>query len=138
MSFVSNRRPAWTGWRPGRVVATVCAAAVLSVFAGAAPLAAEPRAHQVTWGHSAPATVARFIVYISRTEGDVEGARQVDIGKPSGQSAGSVTYYSAVVSFEEDEYLAVVAEGRDGQRSAPSTWFAMPPTRPGQPNLADQ
>ena len=67
----------------------------------------------------------------------VEGAREQNVGKPQGTPAGNFTLFSAMVAFEPSEFLAVSAVGLDGQRSAPSGWGAMPPTRPGQPQLQD-
>ena len=74
---------------------------------------------------------------LSPVEGRVDGAREQNVGKPQGTPAGNFTLFSAMVAFEPSEFLAVSAVGLDGQRSAPSGWGAMPPTRPGQPQLQD-
>ena len=103
----------------------------------AAPALAQERLHQITWAHPQPETVNHFIVLVSGTEGQSEGAREVNVGLPEGTPAGHFTLFSAMIAFEPDEFLAVSAVGHDGLRSAPSGWGSMPPTRPGQPLLAE-
>ncbi len=103
----------------------------------ATPAFAQARLHQVTWAHPQPETVSHFVVLVSPTEGQAEGAREENVGMPQGTPTGSFTLFSAMISFEPTEFLAVAAVGHDGRRSSPSEWGAMPPSRPGQPLLAD-
>ena len=63
--------------------------------------------------------------------------REVNVGRPEGTPAGQFTLFSAMIAFQPNEFLAVRAVGRNGLESAPSDWGSMPPTRPGQPRLAD-
>ena len=110
-------------------------AALVSLLA--APAFAQSRLHQITWAHPQPETVSHFVILVSDTEGEVAGAREENVGKPQGTQTGSFTLFSAMIAFEPTEFLAVRAVGFDGRRSAPSDWGAMPPTRPGQPLLAE-
>lgn len=110
---------------------------LLTTLLVAPPAFAQSQLHQITWAHPEPETVSHFVILVSDTEGQVEGAREENVGKPQGTETGRFTLFSAMVAFEPTEYLAVSAVGFDGQRSAPSEWGAMPPTRPGQPLLAD-
>lgn len=103
----------------------------------AAPAAAQERLHQITWAHPQPETVDHFVVLVSQTEGQTEGVREVNVGRPEGTPAGQFTLFSAMIAFQPNEFLAVRAVGRNGLESAPSDWGSMPPTRPGQPRLAD-
>ncbi len=103
----------------------------------AAPAAAQERLHQITWAHPQPETVDHFVVLVSQTEGQMEGVREVNVGRPEGTPAGQFTLFSAMIAFQPNEFLAVRAVGRNGLESAPSDWGSMPPTRPGQPRLAD-
>jgi len=103
----------------------------------ATPAFAQERLHQITWAHQQPETVSHFVILLSPVEGRVEGAREQNVGKPQGTPTGNFTLFSAMVAFEPTEFLAVSAVGLDGRRSAPSGWGSMPPTRPGQPLLAD-
>ena len=75
---------------------------------------------------------------ISPEEGNASLAREVDVGKPTGTDVGASSLYTALVGFSPNEFLAVAAVGHDEQMSLPSGWGAMPPTRPGQPNLIGQ
>lgn len=118
------------------------AAAILTclAFCLAAPIVATAqqagaggaRMHDLAWGHPNPAEVSRFVLLVSPT-GSANDARQVDLGKPAGTPLAQMTVYSAIVSFEPDEFVAVSAVGFDGQVSAPSAWTGMPATKPGQP-----
>lgn len=119
---VLSRTPVWA----------VLAVLLLSLTAATAS-AQEQRRHQIFWGHAAPQTVSHFVVLVADQEGDVNGARQIQVGKPQGTPSGNYTVFSALVDFEPDEFLAVMAVGLDGQASIPSDWSGMPPTRPGQP-----
>ena len=119
----------------GRVLVSICA--VLLLLA-ASVVQAQERAHQITWAHAFPSDVRNFVVLISPEEGNASLAREVDVGKPNGTDAGASSLYTALVSFRSNEFLAVAAVGHDGQMSLPSGWGAMPPTRPGQPNLIGQ
>ncbi len=103
----------------------------------AAPAAAQERLHQITWAHPQPETVDYFVVLVSQTEGQTEGVREVNVGRPEGTPAGQFTLFSAMIAFQPNEFLAVRAVGLNGLESAPSDWGSMPPTRPGQPRLAD-
>ena len=107
------------------------------VVLAAGPGFAQERLHQITWAHQDPATVSHFIVLVSPTESVTEATREVNVGRPQGTLAGHFTLFSAMVEFEPTEYLAVRAVGHDGLASAPSSWGAMPPSRPGQPLLAE-
>jgi hypothetical protein len=91
--------------------------------------------HEVSWGHPSPSSVRSFIVYIAPESGAIELARQVDVGVPAGQTLGSLRLYTAIVSSEEDEYIAVAALGRNGLLSPLSSWGRVQPTQPGQPKL---
>jgi len=91
--------------------------------------------HEVSWGHPSPNSVRSFIVYIAPESGAIELARQVDVGIPAGQTLGSLRIYSAIVSSEESEYIAVAALGRNGLLSPLSAWGRVQPTQPGQPTL---
>lgn len=116
------------------VVALVVTGLTLASAALAGSAAAqEQRLHQVNWAHPTPSEVSRFVILISPVEGSLAQARQVDVGKPEPQPIGSLTLFSAMVSFAEDEYLAVAAVGHTGLMSVPSDWSGMPPSRPGQP-----
>lgn len=117
----------------------VAALVLVSLVLGAASAGAqEQRLHQITWGHPAPGEVSRFVVLISPVDGSVADARQVEVGLPAGENIGSMTIYSAMVSFTADEFLAVAAIGRNGLMSVPSDWSGMPPSRPGQPMLVEE
>ena len=121
------------GARNARRATALAIAAALGVMLLAAPAFAQQRLHQVTWAHTEPQTVSHFVVLVSPNEGGAEGAREVNVGKPQPQVSGDYYLYSAMVAFEPDEYLAVMAVGFDGLTSVPSDWGSMPPTRPGQP-----
>jgi hypothetical protein len=108
-------------------------AVALLVSLLAAPAFAQNRTHKVTWAHPDPGSVSHFLVLVSSVEGEIEGAREVNVGLPEPVAAGGHHLYSAMVSFEASEYLAVRAVGHAGLVSAPSSWGSMPPTRPGQP-----
>ncbi len=116
-------------------LALVCAVFCCALF-GAFAAQAQARSHEVTWAHHDPSGVSRFVILISPVEGSLSQARQVDVGRPVLQAQGSTNFYSAVVDFEPDEFLAVAAVGHDGRMSMPSEWSGMPPTTPGQPTLA--
>lgn len=118
---------------PARLAAAVGALVLL----GASVATAQGQLHQITWVHTAPSQVARFVVLIADVEGDVDGARQIDVGVPEAEQIGPNYLYSALVAFEPDEFLAVAAVGPGGQMSVPSSWSAMPPSRPGRPVLVD-
>jgi hypothetical protein len=98
---------------------------------------AQQRTHQISWGHSAPSEVSRFVILVSPVQGTVPETREIDVGLPDAQVVGELSLYSAVVSFEADEFLAIAAVGLDGQISIPSNWGGMPPSRPGQPLLVE-
>ena len=118
----------------GALTSALASALFLSL---AAPAAAQERLHQITWAHPQPETVDYFVVLVSQTEGQTEGVREVNVGRPEGTPAGQFTLFSAMIAFQPNEFLAVRAVGLNGLESAPSDWGSMPPTRPGQPRLAD-
>ena len=57
------------------------------------------------------------------------------LGPKAVQRVGHIRVFTAMVSFDDDQYLAVAAVGHNGQISLPSDWAGSPPTRPGQPLL---
>ena len=120
---------------PGRVLVSICA---VLLFLAASVVQAQERAHQITWSHAFPSDVRNFVVLISPEEGNASLAREVDVGKPTGTDVGASSLYTALVGFSPNEFLAVAAVGHDEQMSLPSGWGAMPPTRPGQPNLIEK
>ena len=92
--------------------------------------------HEVTWAHNAAGDVQNFVVFVSTVKGDQANARQINVGKPTGQTnAGSLEMFSAIVAVELDEYLAVAAIALDGSLSELSAWSGVPPSPPGQPLL---
>ena len=93
--------------------------------------------HELTWGHPSPAQVSRFVVFVSRTRGDANGARQVEVGKPAGLVSGSLQIYSAIVPVDHEEFVAIGAIDQAGNLGAMSNWSAVPPSRPGQPLLVE-
>jgi len=123
------------GWTLS-MLASVLLALGCVLFA-ASTASAQERMHQITWAHPTPGAVSRFVVLIGPTEGDVGAARQVDLGLPQAQAAGSLSVFSAMVSLADDEFLAVAAVGHNGRMSIPSDWSGTPPTRPGQPLLVE-
>jgi len=124
---------------PGLRIATFASVlALAALLFGASTAAAQAeRLHQINWAHANPADVSRFVVLISPVEGSLADARQVDVGLPASEPIGSMSLYSAMVSFSADEYLAVAAIGHNGLMSVPSDWSGMPPSRPGQPLLVE-
>lgn len=115
---------------------TLLALAGFFLVFGASTASAQAVAHEITWAHTAPADVARFVVYVSRVEGDLSQARQIDVGKPTGQpTGGALTSFSAVVLADADDFVAVGAMSANGVASPPSQWAALPPSKPGQPLL---
>lgn len=114
-------------------------ALLLGILAGhpGVSTAAEIVLHEVTWGHPSPAQVSRFVVFVSRTRGDTNGARQVEVGKPAGIVSGMLQLYSAIVPVELEEFVAIGAVDSAGNLGAMSSWSAVPPSRPGQPLLVE-
>jgi hypothetical protein len=104
-----------------------------ALLVGSAPAFAQERLHQISWTHTSPSEIRRFVILISPVEGSVADARQVDVGIPESQALGFTNLYSATVSFSSDEFLAVAAIGRNGLMSVPSDWMGVKPSRPGQP-----
>ena len=140
--IVEIDRPASSAARRERGGKLSMLAAVLLVFGGAifgaaSTASAQARMHQITWAHATPGAVQRFVVLISPTEGDIASARQIDLGMPQAESAGSLSVFSAMVSLTDNEFLSVAAVGHNGQMSIPSDWTLSPPTRPGQPLLVE-
>jgi len=90
--------------------------------------------HEITWAHASPNEVVRFVVFVSRTSGDRAGARQINVGKPANpRIEGANSVYSAIVSVDLLEYVAVAAVALDGTLSPLSAWSGLPPSTPGQP-----
>ncbi|MEE8166610.1 MAG: hypothetical protein V3T64_13660 [Myxococcota bacterium] len=97
---------------------------------------AAPALHEITWAHNAAAEVQNFVVFVSAVQGDQANSRQIYVGKPASQSnSGSLQTFSAIVSVELDEYVAVAALALDGSLSELSRWSGLPPSQPGQPFL---
>ena len=115
------------------------ACAALAILLGAPIASAGPgdALHEVSWGHPSPSSVRTFIVYIAPESGAIELARQVDVGIPEGQPLGSLRVFTAIVSSDEDEFIAVAALGRNGLLSPLSAWNRVQPTQPGQPTLVE-
>lgn len=96
---------------------------------------AQQRTHQVSWGHPAPSEVSHFVVLVSPVDEVVSATREINVGMPEAQPVGALSLFSALISFEQDEFLAIAAIGHDGQMSTASNWSGMPLSRPGQPLL---
>ena len=97
---------------------------------------AAPAMHEITWSHNAAGDVANFVVFVSAVEGDQANSRLIDVGKPESQpGSGTLQTFSAIVSVELDEYVAVAAIAVDGSLSGLSAWSTLPPSQPGQPLL---
>ncbi|MEZ4330538.1 MAG: hypothetical protein R3F35_02210 [Myxococcota bacterium] len=94
---------------------------------------AEPSSHEIIWAHPNGSAVKRFIVFVSSAKDDPQGARRIDVGKPEGHLSGSVEFFSALVTLDSDEFVAIAAVGYDGQMGALSGWSGVRPSRPGQP-----
>jgi hypothetical protein len=95
---------------------------------------AQTALHEITWAHGSPNQVVRFVVFISATTGDRAGARQINVGKPASpriEDGNSV--YSAIISADLSEYVAVAAVSLDGSLSPLSEWSGLPPSTPGRP-----
>ena len=145
--MLSGARPIVSGRRGGHMntmirggLGVLLATALISPLTSlvvATPAFAQSQLHQITWAHAEPETVSHFVILVSETEGQVEGAREENVGKPQGDAVGRYTLFSAMIAFDPTEFLAVSAVGFDGQRSMPSDWGAVAPTRPGQPLLVD-
>ena len=114
-------------------------ALLLGILAGhpGVATAGEIVLHEVTWGHPSPAQVSRFVVFVSRTRGDANGARQVEVGKPATILSGTLQVYSAIVPVDHEEFVAIGAVDSAGNLGAMSSWSAVPPSRPGQPLLIE-
>lgn len=114
--------------RGGAIGLWVAACALIAAAATAAPTT-----HEIIWAHPDGNAVKRFVVLVSPVKGDAGGARRIDVGKPQGQRSGTVEYYSALVTLESDEYVAIAAVGLDGRMGPLSSWSSARPSRPGQP-----
>ena len=121
--------------RTARLRALLCAL-LLAICAPSIGFAQETM-HEISWAHATPQNVSRFVVYISATNSDVQGARIVDVGKPPSQptSGGTMHVFRAIVSADPTEFVAVGAIGTDGSTSPLSAWSPLPPSQPGQPLL---
>ena len=129
-----SARPVWGKIEIARVILILVVGAMVWVLPGEAH--AQSTLQELSWAHSSPETVSRFIVFASMTNGDRAGARQVNVGKPANATRVGANYvYSAVVAVDLDEFVAVAAVGYDGSVSALSAWTAVPPSTPGQPLL---
>lgn len=129
-----------------RVSRSLCSGGLSLAFAvvlglmfsfSAGQAAAQQRTHQVSWGHPAPNEVSHFVVLVSPVEGAVPATREINVGMPEAQLVGALSLFSALISFEQDEFLAIAAIGHDGQMSTASNWSGMPLSRPGQPLLVE-
>ncbi len=113
------------------------ALAAVSCYAlfGLSPSAAsaEEQLTEITWAHPAPQRVSGFVVMISPTGSTSSDTRWVEVGKPTGRSSGTMSFYTAIIPISSDEYVAIGAVGINGLMSAMSPWSAVPPSRPGQP-----
>ena len=116
---------------------SVAAITVVAIVVAPHVSFAGPVLHEVSWGHPSPNSVQSFIVYIAPEDGAIELARQINVGVPAGQTLGSLRLYTAIVSSEDDEYIAVAALGRNGLLSPLSAWGRVQPTQPGQPTLVE-
>lgn len=119
---------------PGVVVA------VAAMLAGGAGLIvpsvaqAQAKLHEITWAHTTPGEIARFVVFVADTEGNQAAARQINVGKPANPTFQNGRFtYSAVISVDLDEYVAVAAVSLNGSISSLSNWQGVPPSVPGQP-----
>jgi len=113
-------------------------ASLVTVLAAGASLAADKAdadLQEVSWFHSSPGDVSRFVLFISPQQGAVALARQIDVGKPT--SGGGGQFFSAVVQMEVGEFIAVSAIGKNGIQSALSAWGRPQPSKPGQPLVVD-
>lgn len=99
--------------------------------------AGDTELHELTWAHPSPSSVSRFIVFVSRTRGGANSARQVEVGKPAGSSSGTLQFYSAIVPVDHEEFVAVGAVDNAGNLGSMSEWSAVPPSRPGQPVVVE-
>jgi len=135
---MKDRRDQAGGRVSGGVLAIALALAGASTLLGASTArASEDRLHEVTWAHSSPGQVGRFVVLVSDERGDRAGARQVEVGLPAGASSGAFQFYSAIVPIGPYDYVAVAAYGPNGVLGGISSWAAPPPTRPGQPLVVE-
>ena len=90
--------------------------------------------HEIRWKHRTPNQVVRFVVFVSPTSGDRASARQINVGKPATPEIDGGSYvYSAIISADLLEYVAVAAVALDGSLSPLSAWSGLPPSTPGQP-----
>ena len=97
---------------------------------------AQSSLHEITWAHASPATVVRFVVFVSSTSGDQSGARQINVGKPpSSKSDSNGPIFSWTVSVDVNDFVAVAAVDIYGRLSPLSNWQNPPPSTPGQPFL---
>jgi hypothetical protein len=120
--------------RGAGVFILVALALALGLIAAPAPArAAGEIPHEITWAHSNPGLVERFVIYVSPVSGDVASARRLEVGKPVSRTIGAMQVYSTIVSIDLDHYVAVGAIGFSGVSSELSAWSAGPPSRPGQP-----
>jgi len=130
----ANRSRRATGSRS--VLAAFSLVIGCAVFWLAGSALAASAMHEITWGHDAADEVQNFVVFVSPVEGVQANSRQINVGKPASQSSsGSFQLFSAIVSVEFDEYVAVAAVALDGSLSELSRWSALPPSQPGQPFL---
>ena len=111
-------------------VAVFCLALV-----GVSPNAAsaEEQLTEITWGHSTPERVSRFIVMVSPTGVTTPETRWIEVGKPAGSSSDSMEFYTALIPVSSDEYISIGAIGTNGLMSSLTPWSPVPPSRPGQP-----
>jgi len=92
---------------------------------------------EVSWFHPNPDEVRGFILFVSTEDGSREAARQIDVGKPSGETTENGQFFSAMVEMTVEEYVAISAIGRNGLESGLSAWARPEPSRPGQPLVVE-
>jgi hypothetical protein len=117
----------------------VVLASLATMLAAGASIAADGAGadlHEVSWFHSTPGEVSKFVLFVAPEQGAVELARRIDVGKPTGK-AGDKQFFSALVEIGVDEFVAVGAVGKNGIQSALSAWGQPQPSKPGQPLVVD-
>lgn len=134
---VPNTTPTGAAMRGRTRRAAGLVVAVISLaFLAAAPASAEDL-QEVSWFHPNPDQVRGFILFVSSQDGSRESARQIDVGKPAGETTENGQFFSAMVEMTVEEYVAVSAIGRNGLESGLSAWARPEPSRPGQPLVVE-
>jgi hypothetical protein len=134
-----HTRARWAGaarLRPGMGLGLLVLASLPLVLAPV-PARASDEINEITWAHPTPGQVRNFVLYVSPVEGSVQSARQIDLGKPPGESSGFLSIFTAMVPLEAADFVAVGAVGFDGRLSGLSAWSQPAPSRPGQPVVVE-